>query len=82
MYIISLIFFLQIKLLPYVSSSFAINIAKRVGLPDKVIDRASELLRIFKDNEDTDEEVLNGRKEPDSKFNLLRTDASNAKFNE
>jgi len=47
-----------------------------------VIDRASELLRIFKDNEDTDEEVLNGRKEPDSKFNLLRTDASNAKFNE
>jgi len=64
------------------SSSLAINIAKNVGLPDRVINRASELLKIFKENVDTDEDILNGTKDTESKFNLLRTEASNAKFGE
>ena len=62
-------------------SSFAINIAKQVGLPEKITQRANQLLNILEQNLDNDEDILNEIKKPDEKFYLLRTSESDNNFN-
>lgn len=59
-------------------SSFAINIAKRAGLPEKITKRATQLLKIFDENTDQDEDVLSEKKDPEQKFKLLSTPESEA----
>ena len=54
-----------------------------MGLPEKVIDRATELMQIINENTDSKEEVIlkKASKDVESKFHLLRTDTTNAEFN-
>lgn len=62
-------------------SSYAINIAKQVGLPDKVTSRASEILKIINENLDTDKS-LSDETDKISKLDLLYTETSRRQFNE
>jgi DNA mismatch repair ATPase MutS len=62
-------------------SSFAINIAERAGLPNKITKRANQLLKLFEENDDQDEDILNEKKEPEEKFSLLNTPESLADIN-
>ena len=54
-----------------------------MGLPEKVIDRATELLQIINENTDSKEQVTSRKalSDVESKFHLLRTDTTNAEFN-
>lgn len=64
------------KLIPGITeSSFAINIAKQMGLPHKITDRATQLLNLFDDNSRETEETSN-------RFHLLNTNESEANLNE
>jgi DNA mismatch repair ATPase MutS len=62
-------------------SSFAINIAERAGLPNKITKRANQLLKLFEENDDQDEDILNEKREPEEKFSLLNTPESLADIN-
>lgn len=63
-------------------SSYAINMARYIGLDQTVIDRASVLLKLMNEKAETDEDVIDDTKEPVSEFDLLRTDENMAEFNQ
>ena len=51
--------------------------AKQIGLPNKVTERASTLLRLINENMLDDED-----KKQESRFHLLRTESAVAQFNQ